>query len=220
MGGSPQGPWFSLSGGSSCTFNLTSSSTAAMSCPITLYSDELRQNVIGSGLLSASSLSLSARSGSFQFVGGSMSLSTSISQTPANIGSGPSSFNYHSQSGVSIYFQAKQTMPASGAPMANGLSWSNSNSAQLTLWGSNGWDSVNQAYDLPRTTGFDFQASLTCAPSVPPTPPTPPGGGHSTNGTCVCNDVASSFVATTAALASGPISYTAHGTCLRLSFSA
>jgi hypothetical protein len=162
MGGNPQGPWFSLNSGLNCFW----APDAHLSCPITLYQDSARTQVIGSGSLSTNSTyKLHQLNG---FVGGDLILSYNIVAGSVTTNPSPNT-NYVSRETI-IHMEAKQTYPDPSTlqpAVANkAILSADQQSGMLTLWGSNGWTGTQFS---GQTTGFDFRATLTC--HVPETPP-------------------------------------------------
>jgi len=157
--GTPLGPYIGLVPGLNCVFTPNSS----LSCGVIIYEDASHTQQIGSGTLSGAG-TLSQSNG---FIGGTLTLAYTI--TAALTGSYSPPLNFQSQS-VTLFFGASQMYPTdlSQAAVANKAIYSaDAQTGVLTLWGSNGWN--GSAYS-GQTTGFDFRATLTCAPQgiIPP----------------------------------------------------
>jgi len=198
MGGNPQGPWFRLNAG--CKWHPADHS---FDCPLNLYQDAARTQLIGSGRLYSDATRFIEEKPN-GYIGGDLLLSTTIN--PLAVTTNPSPNDNYVSRNTTIHFEAKQTWPDPATLLpaqANKAQFSaDKKSGVLTLWGSNGWN--GEAF-TGQTTGLDFRANFNCPENPPVTEPCP-------------NDANTFSVAYACVAANQPIRFHSATTAIGLTF--
>jgi hypothetical protein len=207
MAGVPQGPWISIRDGQSSYFIENSTLSAIFD----IYSSPSRlpSELIGTGTLSSTNMAI-VKSGSNNFFGGDITVTTNIPSSPFPDASDVSHINFRSRT-TTFHYRAQQEMPADGSSpaVANVIRFSsnvqNQESGSMTMWGGNGWNGQTFANI---DAGFDLSMTFSCPNNPPIIVP------------CTsCNSASSNFVVPSSCISPArTLRYHSSETCITMSF--